>query len=180
MQCKTEGLYFFFSIAPFLLVLYSIHTWVISHMHSLCNKRMLPGDSLSLPFIFSLSILSPHSHPRMSLPPQMFPRALMTSQNKSSTTPEVKFRADYLKQSMHVISTSRPSQTNGILSFFFFFLPLCYSLIGMAFMAGAQQLFPSPCFSLNTSPLLALVPKQRGSCRGWNLASLHTEARRKQ
>lgn len=179
MQCKTEGLCFFFSIAPFLLVLYSIHTWVISHMHSLCNKRMLPGDSLSLPFIFSLSILSPHSHPRMSLPPQMFPRALMTSQNKSSTTPEVKFRADYLKQSMHVISTSRPSQTNSILSFFFF-LPLCYSLIGMAFMAGAQQLFPSPCFSLNMSPLLALVPKQRGSCRGWNLASLHTEARRKQ
>lgn len=56
----------------------------------------------------------------------------------------------------------------------------CYSLIGMAFMAGAQQLFPSSCFSLNTSPLLALVPKQQGSCRGWNLASLHTEARRKQ
>ena len=35
----------------------------------------------------------------------------------------------------------------------------------MAFMGGAQQLFPSTCFSLNTSPLLAPVPKQRGLSR---------------
>lgn len=87
----------------------------------------------------------------MSLPPQMFHCSpLMTSQNKSFTTPEVKFRTDYLKQSMHVISTSRPRQINyvpGSLS-----STLCYFLIGMAFMAGLQQLFPSPCFSPNTSP----------------------------
>lgn len=39
-----------------------------------------------------------------------------------------------------------------------FFLLFCfhslgYSLIGVAFTAGTQQLFPSPCFPLDTSPL---------------------------
>lgn len=54
-------------------------------------------------------------------PPQMFcPSPLMTSHHKSSTTPEVEFRIDYLRQSSHVISTSRPSQTNSGPSFFFF------------------------------------------------------------
>lgn len=77
----------------------------------------------------------------------------MTSQHKSSTSPEVEFRINYLKQSMHVISTSRPSQTNSGPSSFSRSHSLCYSLIGMAFMAGVQQLFPSTCFSLNASPL---------------------------
>lgn len=59
----------------------------------------------------------------MSLPPQMFRSSpLMTIQHKSSTTPEVEFRIDYQKQSTHVISTSRPSQTNSG-PILFFFLP---------------------------------------------------------
>lgn len=92
----------------------------------------------------------------MPLPPQMFRFApLMTSQHKSSTSLEVEIRICYLKQSMHIISTSRPSQTKRGPSFFCFFCfhSLCYSLIGMAFMAGTRQLFPSPCFPLDTSPL---------------------------
>lgn len=118
-------------------------------------------------FLSFLSILSPHSHPRMSLPPQMFPRALMTSQNKSSTTPEVKFRADYLKQSMHVISTSRPSQTNSILSFFSpsLLFPNWYGIHGWSATVISVSLFFSQhvTFAGSGSQTAELLPRMESS-----------------
>lgn len=103
----------------------------------------------------------------MSLPPQMFPRALMTSQNKSSTTPEVKFRADYLKQSMHVISTSRPSQTNRILSFFSpsLLFPNWYGIHGWSATVISVSLFFSQhvTFAGSGSQTAELLPRMESS-----------------
>lgn len=100
----------------------------------------------------------------MSLPPQMFPRALMTSQNKSSTTPEVKFRADYLKQSMHVISTSDKQYPQ----FFFpasLLFPNWYGIHGWSATVISVSLFFSQhvTFAGSGSQTTGLLPRMESS-----------------
>lgn len=165
--------------STFVGIIFYSHMADQSHTLLFTLEQQGAGWCLSLSFSPPfLSIFSSLLTPQDVITPTDV--SLQSSYDKSTQKLHIsEFRICYLKQSMHVISTSRPSKTNGGPVFFCLSLSLCYSLIGMAFMAGAQQLFPSTCFSLNTSPLLALVPKQ-GSCRGWNLASLHTDAQRKQ
>lgn len=95
---------------PFLFLFVTTGCWLVSLFRSL-----LFSPSFLIPF-FPLC-----KTPGCHYPGRCFRSSpLMTSQHKSATTPEVEFRIHYLKQSMHVISTSRPRQTNSGPVFFLF------------------------------------------------------------
>lgn len=88
----------------------------------------------------------------------------MTSQNKSSTTPEVKFRADYLKQSMHVISTSDKQYPQ----FFFpasLLFPNWYGIHGWSATVISVSLFFSQhvTFAGSGSQTTGLLPRMESS-----------------
>lgn len=94
--------------------------------YSLGNNRML-----SVTTFFSLLCRlsdTPGSHyPHGCFTPVLLRRVNATS----SSSPEVEFRINHLKQSMHIISTPRPGYTNTspLVVYFFFFPPSIASIL---------------------------------------------------
>lgn len=119
MHCRSEGLYICL-LHPgrfrYLSGWYSIHTWLISPIASL--SLSLSPNNRKPSLLFSPSLPSPFFLPLSSTPGCHYPRRCFAAvllwqvKTKALQLRRRNSRIDYLKQSAHVISTSRPRQTN--------------------------------------------------------------------
>lgn len=124
--------------------------------------------TLSRSLLFSLFPL--HSFPPLTpqdviTPTDVSPRSYDKSKQKLHNSGGK--IADYLKQSMHVISTSRPSQTNSILSFFSpsLLFPNWYGIHGWSATVISVSLFFSQhvTFAGSGSQTAELLPRMESS-----------------